>query len=220
MKIIGVREEKYIGTSVTGHNCNFKYEDTEMERHVILAILDTGDKVEITLEVEEGECGSGWCTASYGIMRVEKVNNFSRGFNYKPKEPIILGDLKITKEFYGDYSNKVFSVSYDGGDGYYPSGDYTINLEDYFIKTRRLKSKRPVYIFMGDSGVGKSSLGLMLKDTVKVFETDSVDNLPDSLLEDVIVLGNRSNFTLEDIKTRLSSEVEPIICELKRGEIK
>lgn len=44
-KVIGLREEKYIGKTVSGHNCDFEYTDTEMTRHVVLlAEVDSGNK--------------------------------------------------------------------------------------------------------------------------------------------------------------------------------
>jgi hypothetical protein len=64
MKIIGLRIEKYIDTEVSGHNCNFDYQDVGFEKHIICGVLSDKRKVEIELSRSEGECGSGWTTAS------------------------------------------------------------------------------------------------------------------------------------------------------------
>jgi hypothetical protein len=64
MKVIGMNVEKYIGQGIEGENCDFKYFPKEMERHTIYGLLENNKKIKITLWDEEGECGSGWCTAS------------------------------------------------------------------------------------------------------------------------------------------------------------
>ena len=212
MKVIGVREEKYIGQSVTGSNCQFSYKDEEMTRHVILGLLsDNTTKVEITLENEEDQCGSGWCLASYGRLSYVIVDNF-HGFNYKPKKDIILGDVFAEQV---DYSNELFTLEINGGDNFYPRGFYTIN-KDLLIETPRALEYRPTYIFIGESGIGKSWLASQFKEDVKVFETDSVDKLPNSIVANVIVVGNKNKFDLKSIIERLNIETEPIVCEMKK----
>lgn len=67
MKIIGLRIEKYIDKEISGHNCDFEFKDAEFEKHIICGVLDDNRKVEIELSHSEGECFSGWTTASWGI---------------------------------------------------------------------------------------------------------------------------------------------------------
>ena len=94
MKIIGLRIEKYIDKEVSGHNCDFEYKDAEFEKHIICGILSDNRKVEIEMSVSEGECGSGWSTASWGNIKVTevkermfKINHLckSRFFSFKTK---------------------------------------------------------------------------------------------------------------------------------------
>tara|TARA_R110000851_G_C13085040_1_gene566207 strand:+ start:947 stop:1360 length:414 start_codon:yes stop_codon:yes gene_type:complete len=131
-KVVGLREELYIGKEVSGHNCDFEYTDTEMTKHVILLVSDEDKtKVELTLEEVQGECGSGWCTASYGEYKWDLVTTFA-GKTHKPIEVTYInlkvGDLDTDE---GSISNGVFYFSEYGGCCYYPSGGYNIT-EDMF----------------------------------------------------------------------------------------
>ena len=210
MKIVGMRIEKYIDKAVDGHNCDFKYYDAEFERHILFGVLSDNRKVKITLSRSEGECYSGWTTASWGHIKVEEVNNFE-GYTFVPVKEIIIDDLEPNKE-YMDINNEVFSVSYDGGDEYYPSGYYHINME-LFRATKRHKRRRPVWIFMGESNSGKSFIAS--KTGLNVYETDKSETLPDVITQDIIVLGNKHKFTVEDIKKRLFGEYE--LCVVNFG---
>lgn len=210
-KVVGMREEKYIGKAVYGHNCDFSYEDEEMIRHIILLTDRWGNcKVELTLQEDQGECGSGWCTASYGIADWKQVINFA-GKTHKTIESEVLISLDSKHLDCEDSNNKVFSFSEFGGDDYYPSGGYSIS-EGVFepIKTLPLK-KRPVHIFMGDSNSCKSYLASLTGKAV--FETDSVngiDELPKVLTQDIIVVGNRWKCDIEELKKLIFGDAETI----------
>lgn len=204
MKIIGLKIEKYIGQSVSGHNCNFEYTDMEFVKHIIFGILSNNKKVAISLYHSEGECGSGWTCASWGHIDVEEVKTFG-GYTYTPKKEIIVDDIfpGADKDY---YNNKVFEVSYDGGDSYYPSGDYTIDMK-LFDKTPRAKEKRPIWIFRGKSNVGKSFIGSHISN-LDVYETDSSPSLPQNINASVIILGNKYKFKIDDIKNRITGDFE------------
>lgn len=206
MKIIGLRIEKYIGEEVTGHNCDFEYTKAEMDRHVLLCINDWGQKVEITLKEEQGVCGSGWITASWGLMEVKRVDKFN-GYNYSPIKPLEIPNIPFNTE---EVSNSVFAVDQDGGDGYYPSGSYTINM-DLFKPTLRGMDLRPTYIFEGSSNLGKSTLARKTEDLI-VYETDSSETLPELIRADIIVKGNKYNHTTEDIITACPDNTKVILC--------
>ena len=210
MKIIGLRIEKYIGTNVTGHNCDFEYYDDEFERHVLCVVTGKGRKLEITLSEEYGECGSGWTTASWGNIEVNEVVQFN-GYTHRPVRELIITDFDSEA---GDIDNDVFYVSYDGGDGYYPSGSYSVNME-LFKANPRHKEKRPVWLFKGGSALGKSFLAAKLND-LTVYETDINSELPEKIIEDVIVLGNKYNFEIEEIQKRILGDYELIITEFKK----
>ena len=70
-------------------------------------------------------------------------------------------------------------------------------------------SERPVWIFEGSSGLGKSSLAAMSGE--KVFETDSVKKLPEQIWADIVVIGNKRGFSVETIKQCLPRGTRPIV---------
>ncbi len=208
MKIIGLRIEKYIDKEISGHNCDFEYKDAEFEKHIICGVLEDNRKVEIELSHSEGECGSGWTTASWGNIKVTEVKKFN-GYTFTPKEILTIKDIE--PNFDGDISNNVFSVDCDGGDNCYPSGGYNVNME-LFKETIRNKNLRPVWIFKGKSNSGKSFLSSKLTE-LDVYETDSNEILPESIVASVIVLGNKYDFSLEDVKSKIFGEAEIQVVE-------
>ena len=203
MKIIGLRIEKYIDKEVSGHNCNFEYKDAEFEKHIICGVLSDNRKVEIEMSVSEGECGSGWSTASWGNIKVTEVKKFN-GYTHIPKEVLNVEDVE--PNFEGNISNDVFSIDEDGGCNYYPSGGYNVNME-LFKETIRAKNLRPVWIFKGKSNSGKSFLASKLND-LEIYETDSNEKLPDVITASVIVVGNKYDFEIDDLKKLIFGEVE------------
>jgi hypothetical protein len=211
MKIIGLRIEKYIDKSVHGHNCDFTYEDSEFDRHIICGVLDDNTKVEIKLTRSEGECGSGWITATFGYIDIAAVKKFD-GYNYIPKHSLVIDDIKLSKHI-EEYSNDVFSVSEYGGDTYYPCGGYNVNM-NLFKELPRSCNLRPVWIFFGGSNLGKTFLSSKLND-LEVYETDIRDTLPDTITESVIVLGNKYKYKIADIEERLFGDVEVRYVEFK-----
>lgn len=92
--------------------------------------------------------------------------------------------------------------------------------EEMFEKTPRMMEKRPVWIFAGGSGLGKSTIGRFLELQGKIiYETDSDQRLPNMIMADVIVAGNRNkSLTIDDICARLPDEVEPIFVEFSLAE--
>ena len=203
MKIIGLRIEKYIDKEVSGHNCDFEYKDAEFEKHIICGVLSDNRKVEIEMSVSEGECGSGWSTASWGNIKVTEVKKFN-GYTHIPKEVLNVEDVE--PNFEGNISNDVFSIDEDGGCNYYPSGGYNVNME-LFKETIRAKNLRPVWIFKGKSNSGKSFLASKLND-LEIYETDSNEKLPDVITASVIVVGNKYDFEIDDLKKLIFGEVE------------
>lgn len=89
----------------------------------------------------------------------------------------------------------------------------TVNME-LFKETIRAKNLRPVWIFKGKSNSGKSFLASKLND-LEVYETDSNDNLPTSITASIVVLGNKYNYSIDDIKSKLFGEVEVQIVEFQ-----
>lgn len=231
--VVGLLVEKYVDQSVSGHNCSFDYENEVFERYILMLKKDWL-KFEITLSNKEGECGSGWCCASWGDMELKQVAQF-RPFNYVPKETLILKGADILYEendyevvgkpvndgdddYYDDDVIKTNVFTYDecGWDAYYPSGGVSVNM-DLFKPLKRGFEKRPVWIFAGASGLGKSTIAMhAFREGADVFETDSADELPEVITSDIIVLGNRSGFTLEDVKAKVFGDAEIIVVDFRK----
>lgn len=197
-KIIGLRVEKYLGTVCEGHNCDFDYSKEERERHVLL-LKGYDDYRELTLSYEEGECGSGWCTASFGEYELKTVKTFA-GKTHKPVKELTLDLGKFVAASSDDsFQCETFYFSEDGGCCYYPSGSYNVNMG--LFEPLRTREKRPVYVFKGDSNLGKSHIGALTGKTI--MDTDSCDSLPDKISDEIIIIGNKHGYSLEDITSRV-----------------
>jgi hypothetical protein len=132
-KIVGFYTEVYTGKSVSGHNCEFTYTDTEFTRHIIV-VQGISTIYTITLSISEGECFSGWCCASFGELEVYRVDeNVLTKITHIPRYEHEIIDMDIIMNSPLDFSCNSFNFSSYGGDEYYPSGYYTID-ETFFIK--------------------------------------------------------------------------------------
>lgn len=207
MIIKGMNIEKYVGYELEGFNCEFEEKKCIKERYFIYAVQDDKNIV-IELYETETECCSGWTTAYYGNMYVKIVKNFG-SIGYIPKNGTIEVpdiDMKLIDKETGEYTeeefvNDVFVYKEDGGDEYYPVGSAYVKT-DLFKKTARAKEKRPVWIFKGESCSGKSYLSHLI-DNKSVYETDSNESLPETIYDDIIVLGNKYKFTIDEIKSKV-----------------
>lgn len=199
---------------------------------------------EIEVGSHDGPCGSGYCMSTYGYYE-SRIQKQKKPFTHIPKRPLsfeavldfdyethsaFIGfDLEVSQkspEYEEHDDNSVFmdiltgetilNISESGDDPYYPSGYGYVNL-DLFKELPRAMNKRPVWIFKGQSALGKSTIASDLLEN-SVFETDSVDELPDDIYQDVIVLGNRSGFTVDDVKAHLFGDPKVILVEFKEGE--
>ena len=139
--------------------------------HIICGLKSDNSRVEITLSKEGNN--------------VRLVERFC-GYTWMPKEVLNVEDIEIGQE---SYNSDVFSYDLDG---------YTLNIEK-FKKTPRHKEKRPVWIFVGPSNIGKSFIASRCE--LISYETDMCAELPEELVADIIVLGNKYKFDIEDIKS-------------------
>lgn len=226
MKIIGLRIEKYVGKVLKDINQTYNWDSVEeiLERHIICGVMDNSTLVEITLDHEHTCCGSGYCEATYGLINIKNVKRFNT-FSHIPKHKLHIDEkfIKYVQEkekennnvCFSNYSinNEVFSYCGNGGCCYYPSGWSVANLTN-FIKTKRHHDNRPVWIFEGDSNLGKTFLSTKITN-LSVYETDCNDELPDRISESIIVLGNKYKFELDDIKKRIFGEHDLIEVNFK-----
>ena len=209
-KIVGLRVEKYLGTTCDhGEVCDFDYGKELRDRHVLLLLMQEHpwEKVEMTLTQEEDQCGSGYCTSTEAFVNFKTVQNFA-GKTHKLKKDLsfIFDSEDMDKaDAWGDtcaFTSPVFNFSADGGDGYYPSGSYEVAMRYFEPFKERIMEKRPVHIFYGDSCACKSYLAALTgKD---VLETDTLDELPEEIYAEIIVVGNRNKLlTVDDVKSKI-----------------
>ena len=209
LRIVGMNIIKFVGEGVEGHNCDFEFFPEIQEKHILYGIGKYDTKYSIELNQAEGICGSGWTTDSHAWFKIREVQSFP-GFSFRPKEGLISIEIDPKNPEDGDYG--IFDISFDGGDIYYPCGGYHVRM-DNFTPIRGLEGpeniKRKVYIFKGPSTIGKTFLAANLLDAnLSVFETDSEEALPEEILEDIIVLGNKHNYSLEEVKERVFAKEE------------
>lgn len=228
LKVIGLKVEMFLNTMIEGHNCDFRYfKDEDKKYTLFVRTVEHRSKLfAIRLKNTYGECGSGWTTASYGHMEVEKIDH-TGPFNYAPLKEILLDDSieyrdgeyvyvcdsPVEDDFYdGEHIvNSVFSYSDCGHDCYYPDGGVSVNMK-LFKPLKRNMEARPVFIFHGPSGLGKSTLADALKD-MEVYETDSAPILPEVITAQVVVIGNKESFPVSAVKKRLFGSPKVIEVE-------
>ena len=219
LRVVGLFEEIFVNNDCVGSNCEYEYPEMMDTKYHVFVRNERDDLFDITLYNSFNECPSGWCPASYGNCEVQRLTK-PHPFTHTPVREIIIDGLTI--DFDDDdlnlvpvekakrgnnyiagidrYGEVVFEVDFTGGDDYYPNGSVSVN-EKLFKKAYRAEDlKRCVYIFEGSSGLGKSTLAFHLPD---VYETDSSESLPSTIYENVIVLGNKYDFTFEEVVDRI-----------------
>lgn len=161
---------------------------TVVHRFIVLGIFE---QVNIQLLIIFKKIGD-----KFVFDKVRRVSNFG-GFTYVPKH-----ELHVEEKRNGLISdeNILWSI---------PKQTLDINL---FKKTIRAKDKRPVWIFKGDSNSGKSFLSHLVIGK-SVYETDSSSILKEIITEDIIVLGNKYKFSIEEIENKIFGEHESIIVD-------
>lgn len=233
MKVLGYRKE-FVPTHVEYEtDMSGDIDEYTSVEHIFLYVKDEdGNKYEMDVyEAQEG-CYSGWCTADYGCCDIKKVEHIE--INAKPKkgETIIwdcpindyidkIKDLEVGEQISLDLGDdkieipNVLTVSRDGGDYYYPCG-YVGFKDDLFEPLNiRQYDKAVVWIFKGGSGLGKSYLASRVENKI-VFETDAYKELPERILADIIVLGNKYSYSVEELSKRIPYEHEIIEVDFSK----
>ena len=187
--------------------------------YVLNCISEIGTTYELRLWTEHGDCYSGWCSASWAHADLIRVDSFI-GMTHKPiKELTFKLDADVIKD--GKLpvmDNDIFTIT-DIGDYYYPGGEVEVNM-NLFEEINRSKEKRPVWILKGDSALGKSYLAGIIanSDRMKtVYETDAHEELTDISHEDIIVIGNKYNYSVEDVMHHIQGDFEPIIVDFSKA---
>lgn len=201
-KILSMNKIKYIEK---WFDCDYEEQYTENIKYIFNAICN-GEKYEIEVKQTNGSCGSGYCNATFGNININKIKEFS-GYTHKLRLPYT---IQIDKENLYDYKCDLFEVYTDGGDEYYPSG-YVKVYEGFFEINKRYIEKPTIYIFKGKSGIGKTFLANSIINKT-VYETDSNENLPKEINSEIIVLGNKYNYKVEDITSRITIDCRIVVC--------
>jgi len=213
--ITGMQCVHYIGSHTTGIGDVFMTNKQLMRFHIYGH--SSTKKYVITLYTEYGVCPSGWQAASWGHINVRQLARGERiVYTHIPKHSLqiklpVCDNLKPFEVYDHirvpeDIDNKVFEVSRNADDIYYPRGFAKVNM-DLFQITPDAKEHRVVWIIHGNSGTWKSYFVHQLRHS-SVYETK--DTLPDVIIEDVIVCGAGHN--VADIKSRVLQPAEIHVC--------
>lgn len=226
LRILGMQEIIFVNEDVKVNNeGEFVWFPVEDRKYIFTVVAEDCNIFDITFEYYNYESGPVVLYANTTVnVRVERSGNKPHIYTHKPVGEQMLdgmaivstnGVLQLKSVVDGDYfddkfSCEAFSVSIWGEDIYYPNGSIHINA-GVFKKLPRAMDKRPVYVVYGDSGLGKSSVTSRLNRNIySVYETDSSEELPDCITADVIVLGNKYNHTLSDVKSKLFGDPKVI----------
>jgi len=125
---------------------------------------------------------------------IKYIDKFT-GYNWIPNNEIIIPDIIPGSTI---YKSNVFEFT---------ESTYNINL-DHFSPTARYKEKRPIWLFVGPSGAGKSFIANQVANSMSVYETDVDLVLPDVIIHDIIVIGNRFNHTVDNVKAKCVNHME------------
>lgn len=202
----------------TYDNRDGEFEDNS--KYILNCISEHNLKYEVSLWTENGECPSGYCGASWGHCKVNLVNSFI-GSTHKPIKDLSFEIRTVegkSEDTIHNTGNDIFYVDYDGDDQWYPYGSVGIT-EKLFTKTKRAMDKRPVWIFKGDSGLGKSYIAGIIANSnqaKKVYETDAHKEL-DTIEADIIVVGNKYKHSLEEIESKIKGEHEIIYVDFSKN---
>ena len=201
LEIVGLKIHHNIGKKVIGHNCEFSHIKTTITEYIVCLESDQTKKYELKMWIRYGECPSGWTTAQWAEHQLLEVSHFgamTHLINNECKKTILYDQAKLK------YQCEYFSYSYDGDDRWYPEGQIYVNMEKF--KKFRGFDRHPVWVFTGQSGLGKSFLAHHLSKMI-IFETDSVDQLPNEITADIVVLGNKHKYSKTELEKRIEGEL-------------
>ena len=202
--------------------------------NVLNCVDDKGRRYELTIYEEDRGCYSGYCSSTYGNAYLRRVDEFI-GTTHVPKiknlkfeiDDDIITDALGNNISYGhivyvpDMKNDIFTIDYEHENmAWYLNAECKVNM-DLFEPIIRAKEKRPVWIFKGDSGLGKSYLAGIIRESNRekvIYETDSNSSIDKHAIQyaDIIVIGNKYKYEVEDIISYLDNEFEIIVVDFNK----
>lgn len=170
------------------YGLRFEYyrEHNKTKENPIFLVIDENEKYEISLKDLKRKKVLTFIAPNY--LSISRLNIRDEMLEYfKNQQPFILSEIS--------FIDKKYDINF---------GNISLNSR-YFknVETIRNSNKRLVWIFYGRSGIGKSYLANYLSDIKSIYETDSSESLPNYIEDDIIVVGNKYKYSLEDIKERV-----------------
>ena len=167
----------------------------DMEQYEIFFIEEWQKKI-AKLDNNYWDCCSWYTSATRWDIEIRNVDEFWT-----------IHFIPIWKIEVNSIDNFV-DISDDWWDNYYPS--WYAKIKDTYInmfrQTNRLKENRQVYLFMWPSWVGKSYIAN--NTNLEVYETDRSNFLPQFINASIIVIGNKYEFKIENIKDKCGDDVD------------
>lgn len=177
--LFGINFETYFSMD---ENYNWEEEKHQLIDY-ILYIKDRKDGkfYRVILNTSYGMCGSGWTTATWGEVLVQKIDDVPKDFCFTPKKD---NPFSVYLK-YGESSNDVdilliskgkqenfFGVDYTGGDSYYPSGgiyDYLgfLSSMDEEIGSKRWENFFDKNVSLFEEMINKKQLVPLVEEEIK-----------------------------------------------------
>jgi len=191
-----------------------KYYDAQEEmnspKHILyIQDINSTRKFAITLDTISTMCGSGYTTATEGEFEFEQISSFP-GMQFRYSNTKEVFDKELNHDIFNimlksPENSTIFNVQFDGGDSCYPHGSHYVNMKHFLSNGRDVTDedsiKRKVWIFKGDSILGKTFISDHC--SLESYETDSDEKLPRILWQDIIVIGNKYDFSIEEVKKHI-----------------
>lgn len=142
--VLGLNTEDYEQEYLVGGNCDFKVKLRPGIRfYIYIEHVDTEKKFSVMLDTDYSkECGSGWTTASYGIMKIQEILEVPK-LRYIPLDETVRHLTILPHKKYKNYECELFYFSKDGDDEYYPCGGIGVSMDKFkerkFLNTKSAK---------------------------------------------------------------------------------
>lgn len=213
--------------------------EEDVRYYIVIKHEESGEYFELECYSYEDICCSGYCPADYVSCEIKRIDDVRITARYKGHEKVLLYirdfdklkkselntifDLEDVIDLNLYENDKIFigdamEISFYGGDMYYSEGYVNYNPDVFTKVSVRQFDAKPVWIFKGDSGAGKTYLtDFIVRDSNKTkLETDAYEVLPDKIIEDIVVIGNKCEYDVEDITSRIPLTFYPIIVDFTK----